>query len=114
MGARPLGRVIQEHIKKPLADEVLFGKLKHGGTVKVTVQKNELGEASLKLESVPDEAPVKPKKETPPKAKAKTADKPAASKAKSTKAAAKPASSPDKGDDKPGGARKSVPRVPRK
>ncbi|TIU77272.1 MAG: ATP-dependent Clp protease ATP-binding subunit ClpA, partial [Mesorhizobium sp.] len=28
MGARPLGRVIQEHIKKPLADEVLFGKLK--------------------------------------------------------------------------------------
>jgi ATP-dependent Clp protease ATP-binding subunit ClpA len=31
MGARPLGRVIQEHIKKPLADEVLFGKLKKGG-----------------------------------------------------------------------------------
>jgi ATP-dependent Clp protease ATP-binding subunit ClpA len=27
MGARPLGRVIQEHIKKPLADEMLFGKL---------------------------------------------------------------------------------------
>ena len=37
MGARPLGRVIQEHIKKPLADEVLFGKLKRGGVVKVTV-----------------------------------------------------------------------------
>ena len=36
-GARPLGRVIQEHIKKPLADELLFGKLEHGGTVKVTV-----------------------------------------------------------------------------
>ena len=33
MGARPLGRVIQEHIKKPLADEVLFGKLLKGGTV---------------------------------------------------------------------------------
>jgi ATP-dependent Clp protease ATP-binding subunit ClpA len=33
MGARPLGRVIQEHIKKPLAEEVLFGKLKKGGTV---------------------------------------------------------------------------------
>jgi ATP-dependent Clp protease ATP-binding subunit ClpA len=30
MGARPLGRVIQEHIKKPLADELLFGKLKQG------------------------------------------------------------------------------------
>jgi ATP-dependent Clp protease ATP-binding subunit ClpA len=36
-GARPLARVIQEHIKKPLADELLFGKLEHGGTVKVTV-----------------------------------------------------------------------------
>jgi ATP-dependent Clp protease ATP-binding subunit ClpA len=36
-GARPLARVIQEHIKKPLADELLFGKLEHGGTVKVLV-----------------------------------------------------------------------------
>jgi ATP-dependent Clp protease ATP-binding subunit ClpA len=36
-GARPLARVIQEHIKKPLADELLFGKLEHGGTVKVVV-----------------------------------------------------------------------------
>ncbi|WP_439817468.1 ATP-dependent Clp protease ATP-binding subunit ClpA [Zavarzinia sp. CC-PAN008] len=34
-GARPLGRVIQEHIKKPLADHLLFGKLAKGGTVKV-------------------------------------------------------------------------------
>ena len=36
-GARPLARVIQEHIKKPLADELLFGKLEKGGTVQVTV-----------------------------------------------------------------------------
>ncbi len=36
-GARPLARVITEHIKKPLADELLFGKLEHGGTVKVLV-----------------------------------------------------------------------------
>ncbi len=36
-GARPLARVIQEYIKKPLADELLFGKLEHGGTVKVIV-----------------------------------------------------------------------------
>jgi ATP-dependent Clp protease ATP-binding subunit ClpA len=36
-GARPLARTIQEHIKKPLADELLFGKLEHGGTVKVVV-----------------------------------------------------------------------------
>ena len=35
MGARPLGRVIQEHIKKPLAEELLFGKLMKGGLVKV-------------------------------------------------------------------------------
>ena len=35
MGARPLGRVIQEHIKKPLAEELLFGKLQKGGMVRV-------------------------------------------------------------------------------
>jgi ATP-dependent Clp protease ATP-binding subunit ClpA len=37
-GARPLARVIQEHIKKPLADELLFGKLAKGGLVKVKVK----------------------------------------------------------------------------
>jgi ATP-dependent Clp protease ATP-binding subunit ClpA len=37
-GARPLARVIQEHVKKPLADELLFGKLEHGGTVRVLVE----------------------------------------------------------------------------
>jgi len=36
-GARPLGRVIQEHIKRPLADELLFGKLAKGGSVTVTI-----------------------------------------------------------------------------
>ncbi|HYH18344.1 MAG TPA: AAA family ATPase, partial [Azospirillum sp.] len=41
-GARPLGRVIQEHIKKPLAEEVLFGKLAKGGLVKVTVKDEKL------------------------------------------------------------------------
>jgi ATP-dependent Clp protease ATP-binding subunit ClpA len=35
MGARPLARVIQEHIKKPLAEELLFGKLTKGGTVRI-------------------------------------------------------------------------------
>ncbi|MEY4983352.1 MAG: hypothetical protein RIR62_1618, partial [Pseudomonadota bacterium] len=38
MGARPLGRVIQEHIKKPLAEELLFGKLVKGGVVRVAVK----------------------------------------------------------------------------
>jgi ATP-dependent Clp protease ATP-binding subunit ClpA len=37
MGARPLSRLIQEQIKKPLADELLFGKLKRGGLVRVDV-----------------------------------------------------------------------------
>ena len=38
-GARPLGRVIQENVKKPLAEELLFGKLTKGGVVKVSVDK---------------------------------------------------------------------------
>ena len=40
-GARPLGRTIQEYIKKPLADEILFGKLKQGGLVKVGVDRKK-------------------------------------------------------------------------
>ncbi|WP_163848782.1 ATP-dependent Clp protease ATP-binding subunit ClpA [Pseudooceanicola aestuarii] len=42
MGARPLGRVIQEHIKKPLAEELLFGKLAKGGVVRVAVKNGDL------------------------------------------------------------------------
>ena len=42
MGARPLTRVIQEHLKKPLAEDLLFGKLAKGGHVTVTVKNNEL------------------------------------------------------------------------
>ncbi|MDE1895970.1 MAG: ATP-dependent Clp protease ATP-binding subunit ClpA [Rhodospirillales bacterium] len=41
-GARPLGRVIQEQIKKPLAEELLFGKLVKGGAVKVSVKDGKL------------------------------------------------------------------------
>src|SRR5437879_3801740 len=41
-GARPLARVIQEHIKKPLADEILFGKLVKGGHVKVVLKDGKL------------------------------------------------------------------------
>ncbi len=37
MGARPMARLIQQHIKTPLADEVLFGQLKNGGAVRVIV-----------------------------------------------------------------------------
>ncbi|MCA0871561.1 ATP-dependent Clp protease ATP-binding subunit ClpA [Seohaeicola saemankumensis] len=42
MGARPLGRVIQEHIKKPLAEELLFGKLAKGGVVRVGLKDGAL------------------------------------------------------------------------
>jgi ATP-dependent Clp protease ATP-binding subunit ClpA len=41
-GARPLARVIQEHIKKPLAEELLFGKLAKGGAVKVSMREGKL------------------------------------------------------------------------
>ena len=42
MGARPLGRVIQEYIKRPLAEDLLFGKLSKGGVVKVLIKDNKL------------------------------------------------------------------------
>ncbi|MFV0475891.1 MAG: AAA family ATPase, partial [Pikeienuella sp.] len=51
MGARPLGRVIQEHIKKPLAEELLFGKLSKGGLVRVEVK-----DGKLALDITPPEA----------------------------------------------------------
>jgi ATP-dependent Clp protease ATP-binding subunit ClpA len=54
MGARPLGRVIQEHIKKPLAEELLFGKLVKGGLVKVGVKNGKL---DLKFEA-PEQARI--------------------------------------------------------
>lgn len=63
MGARPLSRVIQENIKKPLANEILFGKLKKGGVVNVTVGPKEDGKPGLILEAIPETAPIKPKPE---------------------------------------------------
>ncbi len=57
-GARPLARVIQEHIKKPLAEELLFGKLSGGGVVRVSMKG---GKAVF---DYPDPAPKAPK---PPK-----------------------------------------------
>ncbi|AJP72972.1 ATP-dependent Clp protease ATP-binding subunit ClpA [Sphingomonas hengshuiensis] len=54
-GARPMGRLIQEKIKQPLAEELLFGKLIHGGEVNV-----KLKDGALAFEIVPA-APKKPK-----------------------------------------------------
>lgn len=42
MGARPLGRVIQENLKKPLAEEILFGKLTKGGVARVQLENDKL------------------------------------------------------------------------
>src|ERR1019366_1698219 len=61
MGARPMARVIQQVIKTPLADEVLFGRLKNGGTVRVVVTADENG--VKKLGFVYPEGPVLPRPE---------------------------------------------------
>ncbi|CAN7266345.1 ATP-dependent Clp protease ATP-binding subunit ClpA [Devosia sp. LjRoot3] len=73
MGARPLGRVIQEYVKKPLADQVLFGELVNGGNVTVAVV-GEGTEAKLELIAVPPR-PAKPKALPKPKKPKATADK---------------------------------------
>jgi ATP-dependent Clp protease ATP-binding subunit ClpA len=96
MGARPLGRLIQEQIKKPLAEEVLFGKLQKGGVVKVSVDEKADDGPALKLECIPDEN-ARPK----PKPKKAAAKKPKAT----TRSTKKP---PKRG----GGG--SVPQVPLK
>ncbi len=59
-GARPLGRVIQEHVKKPLAEEILFGQLKKGGVVKVDVDPADA--ERLDFEIIPADRLKKPSK----------------------------------------------------
>jgi ATP-dependent Clp protease ATP-binding subunit ClpA len=51
-GARPMSRVIQEHIKQQLAEELLFGRLEGGGTVRVIVEEKEDGKKKLGFEIV--------------------------------------------------------------
>jgi ATP-dependent Clp protease ATP-binding subunit ClpA len=92
MGARPMARVIQEHIKKPLADEVLFGHLKSGGHVRVIVDKDEEGRDKLGFEYL--DGPITPKPEKLPAVRPK---------AKRRSPRPKP-----KGE----GKRSSVPKVP--
>ncbi|MEM8833401.1 MAG: ATP-dependent Clp protease ATP-binding subunit ClpA [Pseudomonadota bacterium] len=67
MGARPLGRVIQEQIKKPLAEEILFGELVNGGQIKIDIKKDELS-----FDYKPNKKPEKKKAE---KSKDKKPDK---------------------------------------
>ena len=100
MGARPMARVIQEHIKKPLADEVLFGKLKGGGHVRVVVVKDEDGRDKLGFEYL--DGPVTPKPEKIPSRSAQ-----AASAARPRAASRRP-----QGRRRPAARRGSVPKVP--
>jgi ATP-dependent Clp protease ATP-binding subunit ClpA len=78
MGARPMARVIQEHIKKPLADEVLFGKLKGGGHVRVVLVPDEAnaGADAEKIGFEYVEGPVTPKPEKLPVARKRKPPKP--------------------------------------
>lgn len=94
MGARPLARVIQEHIKRPLAEELLFGALTKGGTVKVDVEKSG---KKLSLTFIGDR-PVTPKAEV---TKSKKSKKPG--KKKNTRARQTGSSKSSRG---------SVPNVP--
>ena len=98
-GARPLGRVIQEHIKKPLADEVLFGNLVKGGTVKVVVEHPKGEPSRLGFEFIA-RAPLTLPKPPPKRGKPK---------------ASKPRKKPGPKKKNGGGGKKgggSVPRIP--
>jgi ATP-dependent Clp protease ATP-binding subunit ClpA len=101
MGARPMARLIQETIKKPLADEVLFGKLKAGGHVRVILVKDEAGLGKLGFEYL--DGPVTPKPEKIPQ--------PIGAKPK-RRAPRRSKPSGPKGDGGPPSPRGSVPKVP--
>jgi ATP-dependent Clp protease ATP-binding subunit ClpA len=110
-GARPLSRVIQENIKRPLADELLFGKLKNGGTVRVIVEEKD-GQKVLGFEFLEEPATRKapPRKGSAGGGKAKAKKPKAASKARRTpRAKPKPSSKPD--NPKSSGS-SPVPKVP--
>ena len=53
MGARPMARVIQDNVKRALADELLFGKLAEGGKVRLTVHDGKLKVESEAAEKLP-------------------------------------------------------------
>ncbi len=61
MGARPLTRVIQEHVKKPLAEEILFGDLVDGGTAHIKVMDDKI---AFDIDPQKKSKKEKPKKET--------------------------------------------------
>jgi ATP-dependent Clp protease ATP-binding subunit ClpA len=93
-GARPLSRVIQEYIKKPLAEELLFGKLEKGGTVEVFVE-GEGKEKSLGFNYLGPDAGKKTERKPKPAAKKKPRAKVSTvPEAKKTTTRRKPAAKP--------------------
>ena len=67
-GARPLARIISEHVKKPMAEELLFGKLTKGGTVKISVNKKDKSKLAFKyVEDKPRKKPASKGKDAPEK-----------------------------------------------
>ena len=107
-GARPLARVIQEHIKKPLADELLFGKLEHGGTVKVLVAEVD-GDKRLDFELIPADPSKKARSKDAEDDEEDTEEEAALVEAEPRKALPGPKERKDKGRPAPG----AVPSVPR-
>ncbi len=96
MGARPMARLIQTAIKTPLADELLFGRLKHGGVVRVVVGLGENDKRELRF--VYPDGPIQPRKEqVVEEASNKMSNKPVKSLL----------------DDKPSGKAKKVAKKPR-
>ncbi|MBI3674119.1 MAG: AAA family ATPase, partial [Rhizobiales bacterium] len=74
MGARPLARVIQEQVKKPLAEEVLFGKLAKGGTVRILLDGDALAFQYLSRDEE-KALPRTPERKALPRAKADPGEK---------------------------------------
>jgi ATP-dependent Clp protease ATP-binding subunit ClpA len=88
MGARPMARVIQEYVKKPLAEDLLFGRLKNGGHVRVIVEKDEEGFPILGFDY--PAGPVTPKAEPVAPDVRRIAKRAAAKKSGTAKAKRKP------------------------
>jgi ATP-dependent Clp protease ATP-binding subunit ClpA len=105
MGARPMGRLIQMTIKTPLADDILFGRLKDGGAVRVVVRTDDIGLQTLGFEY--PEGPVKPKPETDV-VKAKRKPRAKSSGTSKAKKSVKPKGPGGNG----GGGVRTVPKVP--
>ncbi len=107
MGARPMARLIQTTIKTPLADDVLFGRLKNGGAVRVIVKTDEIGLTSLGFEYPDGPVTPKPEKDVTNATKRKSRSKP---KTYGKARKAKPKGSGGSGGG--GGSIRTVPKVP--